>query len=102
MIPTVSSPGLFLPSLSCCIVHPFQNTEENIMRTTLYSSYRRDLGDGLVLRWSTAEDTERIATLLGRVHRKKADEPPNASAMRTIRGMMNGDYPLMGPDDFGL
>ncbi|HEU5379914.1 MAG TPA: GNAT family N-acetyltransferase, partial [Ktedonobacteraceae bacterium] len=72
------------------------------MRTTLHSSYRRDLGDGLVLRWSTAEDTERIATLLARVHREKADEPPNASAMRTIRGMMNGDYPLMGSDDFGL
>ena len=72
------------------------------MHTTLRTSYRRDLGDGLVLRWSTAEDTERIATLLGRVYREKADEPPNASAMRNIRGMMNGDYPLMGPDGFGL
>lgn len=72
------------------------------MHTTLRPSYRRDLGDGLILRWSTAEDTERIATLLGRVYREKADEPPNASAMRNIRGMMNGDYPLMGPDGFGL
>ncbi|HEY1351938.1 MAG TPA: GNAT family N-acetyltransferase [Ktedonobacteraceae bacterium] len=72
------------------------------MHTTLRTSYRRDLGDGLVLRWSTSEDTERIATLLGRVYREKADEPPNVNAIRNIRGMMNGDYPLMGPDGFGL
>jgi GNAT superfamily N-acetyltransferase len=69
---------------------------------TLYTSYRRDLGDGLILRWSVAEDTERIAALLGRVYREKADESLNASAMRSIRGMMNGDYPLMEPDGFGL
>lgn len=72
------------------------------MHTTLRTSYRRDLGDGLILRWSASEDTERIATLLSRVYREKADEPSNVSAMRNIRGMMNGDYPLMGPDGFGL
>lgn len=72
------------------------------MHTTLHSSYRRDLGDGLVLRWSTARDTERIAELLSRVHRERADEAPNAYSMRTIRGMMHGDHPMMGPDGFGL
>lgn len=72
------------------------------MQRTFGTSYRRDLGEGLVLRWSTAEDTERIATLLGTVYRDKADDPPNSNAMRNTRGMMNGDYPLMGPDGFGL
>src|SRR5258708_14820078 len=88
--------------MDCFIMHPFQNKEENSMQTTLGTSYRRDLGDGLVLRWSTAQDTERIATLLSMVYRDKADEPPNTNAMRTIRGLMNGDHPLMGPNDYGL
>ncbi|WP_242527346.1 GNAT family N-acetyltransferase [Ktedonosporobacter rubrisoli] len=66
------------------------------------SSFHRDLGDGLVLRWSTAEDTERIATLHALVHREQADAPPNAHYLRQIRGLMNGDYPLMGPQDFGI
>jgi len=72
------------------------------MHTAISTSYRRDLGDGLVLRWSTAEDTERIATLHSMVHRDKAEEPPNTNVMRVIRRLMNGDHPLMGPHDFGL
>lgn len=72
------------------------------MHTASSSSFRRDLGDGLVLRWSTTEDTERIATLHSLVHREKADAPPNAHYSRQVRGLMNGDYPLMGPQDFGI
>lgn len=72
------------------------------MYTAHSSSFRRDLGDGLVLRWSTIEDTEQIATLHGLVHREQADAPPNAHYIRQIRGLMNGDYPLMGPEDFGI
>jgi Acetyltransferase (GNAT) domain len=72
------------------------------MSTAHRSSFRRDLGHGLVLRWSTSEDTERIATLHSLVHRQQADTPPNAHYIRQIRGLMNGDYPLMGPEDFGL
>lgn len=72
------------------------------MHTASSSSFRRDVGDGLVLRWSTTEDTERIATLHSLVHREKADAPPNAHSIRQIRGLMNGDYPLMGPQDFSI
>ncbi|GHO71397.1 hypothetical protein KSC_102890 [Ktedonobacter sp. SOSP1-52] len=72
------------------------------MHTAHSSSFRRDLGDGLVLHWSTAEDTERIATLHALVHRERADAPPNAHYLRHIRRLMNGDYPLMGPRDFGI
>ncbi len=72
------------------------------MQTAISTSYRRDLGDGLVLRWSTAEDTERIATLHSMVHRDKAEEPPNTNVKRVIHRLMNGDHPLMGPDDSGV
>src|SRR5438034_7452338 len=72
------------------------------MQSATRTSFRRDLGDGLVLRWSTVEDTERIATLHGMVHRDKAEEPPNILAMRFIRRLMSGDHPFMGPNDYGV
>jgi hypothetical protein len=64
--------------------------------------YRRDLGNGLILRWSTAEDTENIAQLCSMVFRDKADEPANEFMLHWIRRLMRGDHPLMGPGDFGV
>lgn len=72
------------------------------MHNTDNSSFRRDLGAGLILRWSTAEDTERIAALHGLVHREHAAAPPNIHAIKSIRCLMYGDYPLMGPYDFAI
>lgn len=72
------------------------------MQTAINPSYRRDLGDGLILRWSTAEDTERIATLNSIAFRRKAEAPPNTHAMNHVRRLMKGDHPLMGPHDFGI
>lgn len=72
------------------------------MQEAIHHLYRRDLGAGLVLRWSTAEDTERIAALYGLVHRDQADAPPNTVAMQIMRSYMSGHYPLMGPNDFGI
>ena len=72
------------------------------MLTAISTSYRRDLGDGLVLRWSTDEDTERIAALHSMVHRDKAEDPSNTNVKRVIHRLMNGDHPLMGPNDFGV
>src|SRR6266566_5287293 len=66
------------------------------------STYRRDLGDGLVLRWSTAQDTENIAQLVGFVFREKADEPPNDFLANVVRSLMREDHPLMGPGDYAL
>lgn len=61
---------------------------------------RRDLGDGLVLRWTTAADTEAVAALVGAVFRGREDEEPNHGLMDTVRRYMRVDYPFMGPDDF--
>ncbi|GCE29871.1 hypothetical protein KDA_53550 [Dictyobacter alpinus] len=72
------------------------------MHPVMNNSFQRDLGDGLVLRWSTAEDIERIATLHSFIHRANATEAPNSNAIRIIRAHMSGDYPLMGPQDFVL
>jgi GNAT superfamily N-acetyltransferase len=65
-------------------------------------SYRRELEDGLVLRWSTADDADRIAQLFGQVFRDRPDEPPNPSIPIWARHMMSGRHPLITPHDFAL
>ncbi len=64
--------------------------------------YRRELGDGLVQRWSTVEDTENIARLCGLVFRDKEDEPLNIRMIDNVRRQMSGEFPLMGPGDYAL
>ena len=65
-------------------------------------SYRRDLGDGLLLRWSTADDTERLAQFYGMVFREREQEPPNTRVMAWTRDMLSGRHPLIGQDGFAL
>lgn len=65
-------------------------------------TYQRDLGDGLLLRWSTPDDTESIAQLCSIVFRDRAEEPPNMLIRNLIRSLMSGRYPHMGPGDFAL
>ncbi len=72
------------------------------MLTETGSAYCLDLGDGLNARWSTAADTESIAHLIGMVFREKADELENVRMANSVRRMMRGDYPLMGPNDYAL
>src|SRR5947209_5153092 len=66
------------------------------------STYRRDLGDGLLLRWSTSSDTEGIVQLVGSVFRDQADAPANIPLGKLMREMMSGTHPVMGPGDFAL
>src|SRR6266550_4187766 len=70
--------------------------------TAAAANYRRELGGGLIQRWSTSEDTENIAQLCGLVFRDKEDEPLNIRAMDSVRRQMSGDFPLMGPGDYAL
>jgi GNAT superfamily N-acetyltransferase len=72
------------------------------MQTETSSSYQRDLGNGLIARWSTAADTENIAQLTGMVFRDKADEPINSRMILNIRRLMRGDHPLMTPLDYAV
>jgi GNAT superfamily N-acetyltransferase len=70
--------------------------------TVAAPDYRRDLGEGLIQRWSTPEDTENIAHLCGMVFRDKEDEPLNPRMMDSVRRQMSGDFPLMGPGDYAV
>jgi GNAT superfamily N-acetyltransferase len=70
--------------------------------TAASPNYRRELGEGLVQRWSTPEDTENIAHLCGLVFRDKEDEPLNIRMMDNVRRQMSGVFPLMGPGDYTL
>lgn len=63
---------------------------------------RRDLGDGLVLRWSTAEDTENLGQLAASVFRNGPDEPLNQPLADLIFHMMSDTFPLMGSRDYAL
>ena len=66
------------------------------------ASYRQELGDGLLMRWSTAADTDNIAQLTSIVFRDKEEEPPNQSMYATIQSLMSGRSPVMGPGDYAI
>ncbi|MCU0490687.1 MAG: GNAT family N-acetyltransferase [Chloroflexaceae bacterium] len=65
-------------------------------------AYRRALGSGLVLRWATSNDVDRICALYGHVFRRSADDAPNPGVMAWTRDMMGGQHPLITPGDFAL
>lgn len=58
----------------------------------------RDLGDGLVLRWATAHDVDRVGELAASVFRRAADEPPNPRQLAWVRDLAGGRHPLTGLD----
>ncbi len=65
-------------------------------------AYRRDLGNGLILRWSSTSDAAAIAQLESIVFRDHVTDPPNIPLAHFMRETMSGEYPLMGPGDFAL
>jgi hypothetical protein len=69
----------------------------------LYDSrYQRDLGDGLVLRWSTAADTERVASLYAQVFRPREEAPLNWHVPLWTRDLFSGRHPHIAPQDFAV
>jgi hypothetical protein len=64
--------------------------------------YRRDLDDRLVLRWSTAADTDELTRFYSNVFRSRVSQPPNQRIAAWIRTLMSGKHPLLGPTDFAL
>ncbi|HEU5381910.1 MAG TPA: GNAT family N-acetyltransferase [Ktedonobacteraceae bacterium] len=70
--------------------------------TAASATYRCDLGEGLIKRWSTVEDTENIAQLCGKVFRDSEEEPFNPRAISRVYRMMREDFPFMGPGDYAL
>ena len=66
------------------------------------ADYVGSLGNGLVRRWSTPADVEKIALCTGTVFRHRADEPPNEAVANECRVMLSPGFPLMGPGDFAV
>ncbi len=64
--------------------------------------YRRDLGNGLIERWSTIDDVENVAQLCGNVFRDKEDEPLNVRIIDNVHQQMHGSFPFMGAGDYAL
>jgi GNAT superfamily N-acetyltransferase len=60
----------------------------------------RDLGSGLVLRWATPADAERIAESQSAGFRNALDDPPNPWDRALLRELTSGRHPLVGIDDF--
>jgi predicted N-acetyltransferase YhbS len=67
-----------------------------------HTTTRRDLGDGLVLRWSTKDDTQGVAELFQHVFRSKQEDPLNTTTYAYIHDQMSGNHPLIGPQDVAL
>ncbi len=65
-------------------------------------NYIGDLGDGLIRRWSSAADVEKIGRLMALVYRDSADEPPRIREMDEARVVMGATFPFMGAGDFAL
>jgi hypothetical protein len=66
------------------------------------ATYVKDLGDGLIARWSTAADIEKIGLLLSTIHRSSADEPLNVRSQDLPCILMGSTFPYMGAGDFAV
>ena len=65
-------------------------------------TYRGDLGNGLIRRWSTPEDMPKIAHIVGTVFRHRPDVALTPCMSDEVRIMMSPGYPFMGPGDFAI
>lgn len=61
--------------------------------------YSGDLGDGLVRRWSTAADLDKIARCMATVFRGDAGEPLSPLHWARMDLAFNTPFPLMGAED---
>lgn len=64
--------------------------------------YREELGEGLVRRWSTAADWEKIGHCLATVYRGSPDEPLPPYMPTWVAILFSPGFPLMGPEDFAV
>jgi GNAT superfamily N-acetyltransferase len=64
--------------------------------------YRRDLGDGLVLRWATDDDIGAAAELYQHVFRDSPESPIHERMALTTADHMGGRHPLVRAADFAV
>jgi hypothetical protein len=66
------------------------------------SSLTRDLGDGLILRRATVDDTDMLAAFHAAVHSDAGPQSPDEGVRAWVRDLMSGRHPTFRPDDFTL
>jgi hypothetical protein len=66
------------------------------------ADYRRDLDDGLVVRWSTAADTGDFMYLASMVFRDGPDAPPNDNLAALLHESMSGRFLPTGAGDVAV
>jgi GNAT superfamily N-acetyltransferase len=66
------------------------------------NSIPRDLGDGLILRRATAEDTEHLAAFNADVHRESGQEDPVEAVAFSTRDLMMRPHPTFDAGGFTL
>jgi len=62
--------------------------------------FYKDLGNGLVLRTATIEDTDDLATFNSNIHRDQNADEPNPFVDAWVRDLMKGVHPTLKPSDF--
>jgi hypothetical protein len=62
----------------------------------------QDLGDGLILRWSTPADLDKIGTLLGTAFRSSADDPLNVRMADQPQVAARPGFPFRGETAWGI
>src|SRR4051794_25857021 len=67
-----------------------------------HQDYRRDLGHDLLLRWSTSDDRDQLATMFANVLRASEHAPPNHRHGSWVRDMMSGRCPHITAFDFAV
>lgn len=73
------------------------------MSTSMHlPSYHEDLGNGLVARWSTQADIEKIGLLYGHVFRDKPDRPLNERMGLWARDLGSGRHPSASAEAFPI
>jgi GNAT superfamily N-acetyltransferase len=82
--------------------HHTINQEVGMAVSLAAPDYIGDLGNGLVRRWSTTADVEKIAHCMATVFRDGADDPLRESVANEARISFIPGYPLMGPNDFAV
>jgi len=60
----------------------------------------RDLGDSLVLRYASMDDTEALAAFNSRIHSDAGPDKPDERVGAWTRDLMAGQHPLFRPEDF--
>jgi hypothetical protein len=67
---------------------------------TQTKNFIRDLGDGLILRRSSAEDADALADFCARIHSEAGYDQPDRYIAAWTRDLLTRPHPTFNPDDF--